>query len=157
MAVVSITTEMRGVMQLSTRESLGRWFAGALAALLAAGVFAPATARAGCTHDALSRHAALAGDSTGLELLNVPAAAGEPSVPLERPKPCSGVFCSGNPGLPGLPATTVIPRANDWGMLFAPPPSPVAGSFSRHHDGDRPRPIHDGQDVFHPPRRPTGC
>ena len=142
---------MRGVMRLSTRESLGRWFAGALVALLAAGLFAPATARAGCTH------AALTGDSIGLELLNIPAAAGEPSVPLERPKPCSGVFCSGNPGLPDLPAMAVTRRADDWAMLSEPPPPPVSDSFPRHHDDDRPQPIHDGPGVFHPPRRPTGC
>jgi hypothetical protein len=151
--VVSAQTEksLRGVMRLSTRgrESLGRSCVGALVALLAAGLFAPASARAGCSAYILSSHDAPAGKAGGLELLS---RASDPVRPANRPKPCSGVFCSGNPGLPDVPSTPITPQGDEWGLLAEPAVPPVAGSFPRHHDDDRLRPIQAGLGVFHPPR-----
>lgn len=144
----------RGVMRHTSRGSVGGTVAGALLAFLAVGVLAP-EARAGCSHYVLSRHAALERDGSGLDLLDA-SDTGRPAVPVERPKPCSGVFCSGNPGLPDLPTVSVDTRPGDWGLLSEPTTVPEADSFPRHHDDDRLSPSHCGSGVFHPPRAASG-
>jgi hypothetical protein len=137
-------------MRLSTRgrASVGRSCVGALVALLAAGLLAPSTARASCSWYALANHGA-PGAPDGLGLLT------RTTTLPDGPRPCSGVFCSGQPGLPVVPSTAVTPQPHDWGLLAAPPAPSAPDSFPRHHDDDRLRPVHTGEDVFHPPRIPS--
>jgi hypothetical protein len=129
----------------------GAWFA-----LLAGGLLAPGTARAGCAHYVVARGQAahdglpLPGD---LELLSERAsgdAAGRPHVPPGGPSPCSGMSCSRNPMPPMAPAPSGPLRADLWACLdFAPVPSacPSLAWAAGRRAG---RPVH----VAFPPERP---
>ena len=146
-------------MRPSRPESLRGTFVGALAAFLTVALFAPGTARASCSHYVRLKLAELDGGSHGLELLNLPGvAAGAASTapapaPGERPRPCSGAFCSGSPGLPDQPVNPAPTGGDDWGLLCETLPAPGVPPVLHLLDDDAPRPRHEGAGVFHPPRR----
>jgi len=91
-----------GEMRLLARRFLGGPWFGALLAILTIGIVLPSTARAGCAAHYVNSRSPWNGEVAHLELLNftgaIPAPAEE--TPGERPKPCSGALCSGNPAPP---------------------------------------------------------
>lgn len=130
--------------------------AGAWMALVAGGLVAPGSAQAGCSHYVISmgRQGAERPSLYDLEILSESRLRGtaEPArLPNDRPLPCSGPTCSGNPGPPVAPTAPVGPmRAEGWACLalsqppFAPP---SLASCEAHVAG---RPIH----LAFPPDRP---
>jgi hypothetical protein len=147
-------------MRLSTRESWGQFCAGALFALLAAGLAAPNASQAGCAHYVVVKGAPHPGLS-GLEMLGaeglLPLGNGEgraPAVPTpaDRPAPCTGVLCSGAPATPVMPAPPSTTRADQWGLLAASIPDVSDEPAYERPADSRLRPVLGGSGVFHPPR-----
>ena len=89
-------------MGLLARRSLGSLWFGALLAFVTLGSVLPSTAKAGCAAHYLSTRSSGNGELVHLELLNLTGAIPAPTeeMPGERPKPCSGALCSGNPAPP---------------------------------------------------------
>lgn len=136
---------------------------GACLALLAAACFAPVAARAGCVHDSLRRTLEPSGSAHFRWLIAagaMTASAGEPRpapLPVEReipgpPKPCSGPSCSGRDGPPAIPQVVVEPASGSWAWSGVSPDPDGTGSVELAAADLRPRPIHSGISVFHPPR-----
>jgi hypothetical protein len=131
-----------------------RWIrtaTGVALALLAVMFCAPA-ARGSCGHYVLV--GAKLAQATAPDV--APPAGGEalpPSVPEEKPRPCSGPSCSRGPaGLPAAPPAARPVSGEQWGcvvtLLALPPSGPVASLA----DGPSPRPLRLGSGVYHPPR-----
>ncbi len=136
-------------------------FAGAFLTLLAFGLLAPASARAGCVHDALGRSQQPAGAAHFDRLIAMgamPMPDGDPAPrPFEpatpgRPRPCSGPTCSNDSGVPPVPTATLAPASPSWAwagqLLDADGP---ASDLLPRREGLS-RPVHRGPSIFHPPR-----
>ncbi|MDR3634833.1 MAG: hypothetical protein P4L84_13595 [Isosphaeraceae bacterium] len=132
--------------------------AGAWIALLASGVLAPATARAGCTHYVLLRDQGTHGGVSvvnSLELLSpaeLPGAGERSRRPVGFPSPCSGLSCSRNPMPPMAPAPAGLFPADAWACLnFAPSPATLP-SLACMMDRCARRPVHFAFPPDRPPR-----
>ena len=118
-------------------------FAGAFLTLLAIGLLAPVSAKAGCEHP--SDRPAIGLDAFGTD--------GPKSDQLPPPKPCSGPSCSNKSAPPTTSAPQPPPRAELWGVVIEPSPVEPPGSSARTAEDDLDRPIRFAPSVFHPPRR----
>jgi hypothetical protein len=140
-------------MRLSTRGLLAGPWVGALFALLMLGIVSPSAARAGCS----SRHGG--GTTLGLELLASAAAFPDDpgETPHERPTPCSGAFCSGNPAPPFSAVPASSPSATgQWAIAAFPFTVAGPGSSAYPPIDARLRPVDLAGSVFHPPRPAFG-
>lgn len=146
----------RGVMRSAIFARFVVKWAGAMIVLAAAVLSAPQKAHAACSHYVRSMaHSPLS--EIGLELIGEARVMVEAVRPLpdENPArrlPCSGLLCSGQPGLPSVPAGVDLPRPGSWALL---PASPQIGK------PEPPCPPRDDADlrastarpaIFHPPR-----
>jgi hypothetical protein len=95
----------------------------------------------------------LSGD---LELLDVEVIAPKRvvpiSLPVERPKPCSGTMCSGNPAVPWAPIHTIPERVNQWALLESMTPVIGRRGFVLVHREAILSPSLLVCSIFHPPR-----
>ena len=132
----------------------GPWV-GALLALLTWGVVAPASARAGCSSDRVRHGPQPGGADAGLELLSLAgtAPAGHGEGPRERPTPCSGALCSGNPATPfSVPSPAPPPWTGHWALpaFLAPVTGPA--SYACPPVPPRLSPVDLACPIFRPPR-----
>lgn len=125
--------------------------------LLASGFCAPSAARAGCAgHYVKSRIAAVVASGRP-ELLDLTGALPTPQgeTPRERPTPCSGAFCSGNPATPFPPPPSVPPPVSgQWAHTASLVPLADPGSSAYPAVEARFRPVGRLCSIFHPPRNP---
>jgi hypothetical protein len=145
----------RGGMRLSVRGLLASPWFGVFFALPTLGVFLPSSARAGCLAHYITSHSGLNGDLTHLERLARTGAITTPygEAPSERPAPCTGALCSGNPGppLPTMPSV-LAPVEGQW-AIPAFPISPVGpDSFECQHVDASRHAVDCSCSIFHPPR-----
>ena len=130
-------------MRATRPRRLAKALAGAFLTLLAAGLLAPSSAKAGCEHPA--DRPAIGLDALGLD-------DGPKSDQLPPPKPCSGPSCSNRSAPPTTSAPQPPPRAELWGVVIETSEVDPPGS-SDWTAGDAPaRPIRIAPSVFHPPR-----
>jgi hypothetical protein len=131
---------------------------GALLALLAMVTLSPAAARAGCSaHDLILRSQAGGGISY-LDLLSSAGALSTPTdqAPRQRPAPCSGAFCSGNPASPVSPLPSVSSiGVRHWAIVALHVGQLEAGTLQGLFVDADLRPIDVSCTVFHPPRSPA--
>lgn len=128
--------------------------AGALVALAACGLFAPAQAQAGCAHYVIYR----SGQDQLSRFLD-PSVIGQNEILPDDsapspgpPRPCSGPTCSDNQPMPPGPTLTEVRYVEPWAWLSAILSLPEPGSA--HHLAlpvDARRSVM-GPGVFHPPR-----
>jgi hypothetical protein len=123
---------------------------------LAFAAFAPGSAEASCsqyvqTNSDLPIHQSSlaqlddAGSSNGATGASIPAAP-------QRPRPCSGALCSGQPAPPSSPTQIDVPRAGQWAIIATPTQGAVNDPvFSPGDDNDL-HPTHRSTSVYHPPR-----
>jgi hypothetical protein len=142
-------------MRVSGRGLLASTRMVALFVLLIGGVVRPQAARAGCAghyvRDRLNSQENLAQlDLLGLDGI-IPALPGKE--PLDRPKPCSGAFCSGHPAVP-FPAVPPLPSHFRGELALADSLRLAAdcGRFRRIPADEPLRPAVFPCSVFHPPR-----
>ena len=125
---------------------------GAALSLLVLVLLAPSVAEAGCSHLVTSKADAQSQASLIGSLIRDLGGPTDPApVPPGR-QPCSGSWCSGHPAVPTVPPGTFEGRLGTWawcgpiGQDLAVNPS-LLGTVSHN-----PRPLHRGNEVFHPPR-----
>ncbi|MFO0950130.1 MAG: hypothetical protein U0835_03065 [Isosphaeraceae bacterium] len=144
-------------MGRSARGHLAGPWVGALLALLTSGIVLPRSAQAGCAAHYIHTSESAAGSPQGLELLGlagvIPSPPGE--APRERPTPCSGALCSGNPA----PPSSAIPLApppwsGQWALPAFLSQLTGPGSYACAFLPERPRPVDHACPVFRPPRPP---
>ena len=141
-------------MNLALRHRLAPLWAGALAALLAGGVLAPAEARAGCSHYIVGQSEARVRSALAdLEVLSfVRHDESAPTTPADRPLPCSGPSCKSQPSAPPLIPAPPHARAELWACLDAngpqanPHPSLTGAERRAVH------PVHRSAPPVRPPR-----
>jgi hypothetical protein len=145
----------RGVMKRSAHDVPASHWVGALLTLLAAGLLLPSSARAGCINPHVtSRSHGPHGISDLIPLgrsggMSIPMG----DMPLDRPAPCSGALCSGNPAVPISTIPPVSPRFGDeWAISILAIVSPGPGTFVGKSRGGRLHSVDDPTSVFHPPR-----
>jgi hypothetical protein len=134
---------------------------GPIARLVFAGLilvcFAPASARAACSHYVRS-NADLPKFESLVErfdtTIKLATTASEPAAPAgpERRRGCSGAFCSGQPGTPGVPAQISIARASQWAILAKHFASAVPAAGFTPEDKKTLLPIACPISIDHPPR-----
>lgn len=146
-------------MKLSTRGLLAGPWVGALFALLLAGSVAPREARAGCSNQHHDGRQTGGGPADGLEMLS-PGGASAPDAPGEGsrpgPRPCSGVFCSGNPATPfSAPPSVPPPWSGHWALpaFLAAVAEPRPFAFPPHLACLSP--VDHACSIFRPPRALT--
>ena len=142
-------------MRVSGRGLLTNPRIAALLTLLIGGIVWPQAARAGCAAHYVNDRSSSLGSLAQVELLGldgiVPALPARS--PNNRPKPCSGAFCSGNPAVP-VPAIPSFP-SQQRGELALPDSLRLAADRGRfgHLLADEPlRPATFPSSIFHPPR-----
>ncbi len=127
----------------------------ALFALLTAGMLWPQTVRAGCSAHYVKDRLNTPGRLYRVDLLNLGGAVPAPSgrAPLDRPAPCSGAFCSGNPAIP-VPAVPSIPSLTHRELAIPDSLRLAANgeSFRRLLAHEPLRPVVFPCSIFHPPR-----
>jgi len=144
-----------GEMRLLARRFLGGPWFGALLAILTIGIVLPSTARAGCAAHYVNSRSPWNGEVAHLELLNftgaIPAPAEE--TPGERPKPCSGALCSGNP-VPPLSTMPSVPSltGGQWALPVCLVSQLGSGVFQRLPAHTDVFPVDHSCSIFHPPR-----
>jgi hypothetical protein len=139
------------VKQVRGFERLTRWGVGAVVLLLAHGLGAPGTARAGCSHLVTSQSDRQLGLNRLDDLItggSTAMPAGEPGRPSRR---CSGPGCSS--GIP-WPLSTTSPTSggpDQWATVEAI--LGLAAISPPRHLPDRPpaRPVGHKPSIFHPP------
>lgn len=142
-------------MRLPSRDlRAAPWF-GAILSLLTLGTVLPSAARAGCSAHYVTSQARPGGELAHLELLSAYGAVPTPQdeMPRERPTPCSGALCSGNPAPPlsTLPPAP-HPGAGQWAIAAFPIPLSDLGSLPCPPAGASLRPVDRACSIFHPPR-----
>jgi hypothetical protein len=96
-------------------QQLARFATGALTLLLVQGFCVQRSAWAGCSHVAVSQNDPGQVPSILDTLLNDVAGPLSDKKPLpERSRPCSGAFCSGQPGTPAGPAGAFDRQGDSW-------------------------------------------
>ena len=122
----------------------------AFAALLATGLAAPVTARAGCSHPYVVSRFDVANGVEPLDLL-----LGERPVerlPQAPPRPCSGPSCSKTPVAPLNAGATAPERAEQRGCLSDQRVADGSMSACLPPEEKVSQPLRLGASVFHPPR-----
>jgi hypothetical protein len=127
--------------------------AAALCALLSLAAIAPSRVQAGC-----ARHEGLlspqSGHSAHLDALDRAGALSTAATPgAPRPKPCSGVLCSGKPAVPPAPVLTIGSQPESWACPIDEIPAITTDSARMPADADLARPVRVGLPIFHPPRQ----
>ena len=125
---------------------------GAVLTLLALALLAPSAAKAGCSHlvttrDESGQHATL------VEPLMRDLAG--PSDPLSAPpsrRPCSGAWCAGRDAIPAVPPGAFEGRLRSWAWCMSSPDDLSTTPHFFSVDFPIVAPLHQGDDVFHPPR-----
>ena len=140
----------------ATLRRLAQVWTGAALVLLALGVLVPRSAEASCSHLAISAaQRSLVGSDLGvIDRVELVGNFAE-NAPLEAPsehKPCSGAFCSGQPGVPLSTVISDTPPSDSWAIVVAPQYVLLPDGNIIQHDDDEIRPIHEGAAIFHPPR-----
>ncbi len=149
-------------MSLERSQRLMRWLAGPLMAVLALGLIASGSARAGCSHPVTSefdrRVAAfdrldelITGAFTATVPVPVPGRPGR--APGDRPRPCDGPGCSGSMPRPG-PASSASPITHGFDHWIALGRSLDDASFISTRVVPEPAPACPAgyaPSVFHPP------
>ena len=142
-------------MRLLARRLLGTVWFGALLAFLTIGIVLPSTAWAGCAAHYVNSRSPWNGDVAHLELLNLTGAVPAPAeeTPGERPKPCSGALCSGNPApplstMPSVPSLT----GGRWALPVFLVSQLGSGVFRRLPADTDVCPVDHACSIFHPPR-----
>ena len=132
---------------------IARLGAGALLLLVVHLVWSPCSACAGCNHLVTSQ---LARDQLPLllePLVGDPAAHSIPFPVPATPRPCLGVWCSGQPAPPSVPSELFDHgQFESWAWFRSIPDSDSIASFVFCGNASSPRPVQTGNDVFHPPR-----
>jgi hypothetical protein len=132
---------------------IARLGAAALLFLMVQVVWLPRSACAGCNHLVTSQ---LAREQLSLlvePLIGDPAAHSVPFPAPAAPRPCLGVWCSGQPAPPSVPPGVFDHgRFESWAWSRSIPDSDSVASFVLFGDASSPRPVRQGNDVFHPPR-----
>ncbi|MFO0910872.1 MAG: hypothetical protein U0794_21445 [Isosphaeraceae bacterium] len=141
-------------MRRSARGLLTGPWVGACFALLTVVVVWSQPARAGCSAHYL-RQAETVGALRKLEVLTLAGTATPAPVeaPRERPAPCTGAFCSGQPAPPlSTPPLAPPPWTGHWALLLS---CPGNGGCRRVRDRRRSTPavVLTGS-LFRPPRTP---
>ncbi len=155
------TNEVHVPMRPVRSERLARWVAGPLVVVLALGLVATGSARAGCSHPVtsdLDRRIAAFDRLDELITGGVPAmaTAGEPGrIPSDwpRPRPCDGPGCSGSGPRPG-PASSASPVTDgldQWIALGRAPDDASPISTRLVPERAPARPAGHAPSVFHPP------
>ncbi|APW62113.1 hypothetical protein [Paludisphaera borealis] len=144
-------------MRRSTSKRLaGRWLA-ALLALATVGVVSSSNVRAaGCA----TGHAPRRSPATYralLEMLDAGGALPEPQGPApgDRPRPCTGAFCSGLPATPFSAVPEVSPGFDQWAIATSLVLLLDSGTMIRPHGEAEFQAVHQADPIFHPPRRPA--
>ncbi len=153
--VSNCSPSVRGGMRLLARKSVGSLWSGLLLAILTSGLVLPSAARAGCAGHYGDSRSPANGGVAHLELLGLTGALPVPAegMPGDRPKPCSGALCSGNPA-PPLSTIPSVPRSSggQW-ALPALLGTLVDTAVSRRQPADTDfRPVDQSCSIFHPPR-----
>lgn len=153
--VAICSPSMRGGMKLLARRFLGSLWFGLLLAILTSSLLLPSTVRAGCAgHYGNSPSPGNSGVAH-LELLSLTGAIPAPAegMPGDRPKPCSGALCSGNPAPPLSTIPSVPPSSGDqWALPAFLGTLVDSGVFQRLPAGTDVRPVDHPCSIFHPPR-----
>jgi hypothetical protein len=146
-----------------------RWnrvLAGAGIALLGSVLFAPATARAGCSHLVTSRTDRVQFShflqAVSLEQARDPLKRFQPTSrqqsPLppvhlpQSPRPCRGAWCADRPSIPAAPAGEVSVRIDSWAWcpaMHCLDPATESGQLEAAADR---RPLRRAAHTFRPPR-----
>ena len=129
------------------------WF-GAIFSLLTLGVALPSAARAGCTGHFVTWRSQPVGAPADLAFLDIGGTVPTPDdAPPERPTPCSGALCSGNPATP-LSATPTVPPPGlgQWALTVTPVSLSGPESVACAPEDADLRPAIGLCSVFHPPR-----
>jgi hypothetical protein len=142
-------------MRLSARGPLATPLLGAILSLLILGAVLPAEARAGCSDHYVSSRSRSDAELAHLELLGRSGAIPSPwdGSPHQRPTPCSGALCSGNPAPPPSTAPSVLPMgAGQWAIPASPVAVAAPGSLACPPADAGLRPVDRSCSIFHPPR-----
>lgn len=118
--------------------------------------FAPGSADASCSqyvqtisdlpiHQSSLAQLDDAGPSNGATGASLPAAP-------QRPRPCSGALCSGQPAPPSSPTQIDVPRAGQWAIIATPVQAAVNDPVFSPGDENDLHPTHRSTSVYHPPR-----
>lgn len=140
----------------TSRRLTGRWLA-ALMALATSGVVASSNAQAaGCA----TGHAPRRSSATYLAVMEMLAADGglaDPrgTTPVDRPRPCTGAFCSGLPATPFSAAPDSSPGLDQWAIAISLVLPTDAGTMIRIPAEPALRAVSQAAPIFHPPRRQT--
>jgi hypothetical protein len=134
-------------------QQLARFASGALALLLVQGFCAQRSAWAGCSHVAVSQNDPGQVPSILDTLLNDVAGPSSDRNPLpERSRPCSGAFCSGQPGTPAVPAGAFDRQGDSWAWCANHSGTlPTLYSFDSSGSASADAVIRSSG-IFHPPR-----
>jgi hypothetical protein len=133
-------------------QRLARLGTGALVLFVVQGICAPGSARAGCSHATVARN-----DPGGLQSIVdsflVDLAGPIDGYPARPPsRPCSGVFCSGEPATPAVPAGEFDLQADSWAWC-ASGSVRISGCRAFYPSGhSAPHSIVRISGIFHPPR-----
>src|SRR5271166_4641144 len=142
-------------MRLLARRLLGTVWFGALLAFLTIGIVLPSTAWAGCAAHYVKSRSPWNGEVAHLELLDLTGAIPAPAeeMPGDRPKPCSGALCSGNPAPPLSTMPSVPPlTGGQWALPVCLGSLVGSEVFQRLPVGTDVCPVDHSCSIFHPPR-----
>jgi hypothetical protein len=142
-------------MKVSAIESLQVPRCGFLLALLVLGGSLPCAARASCLNSHVSSNSKTFAGSAHLELLALTGALKGPreEIPNQRPLPCTGAMCSGNPAPPLSPVPSVPPSSGEqWAVASAAPDVNEPSLLAYQAFEVALRPVEGLCSVFHPPR-----
>jgi hypothetical protein len=122
---------------------------GAIALVVAYGMCAPGSAHGGCNHLVNSRS-----DSARHETIDRLSRdlAGQPQNAPIAPRPCSGAFCTGQPGTPAVPASAFDGTVDSWAWCAWNPTVVLTPSSFLAIQPGTPEPTRRASGVFHPPR-----
>jgi hypothetical protein len=126
--------------------------AGAVATLLALALPAPPAAKAECSHLVRSRHDPARLGSLVEPLVRDLAGRSDPPPVSPARRPCSGAWCSEQPGTPAIPPGPFEGWLGTWAWCDANAEGVPTDPSFLVADTDTLRPLGQGDDVFHPPR-----
>jgi hypothetical protein len=126
--------------------------AGAVLSLLTLALIAPPGAEGGCSHLVTSRTDLVRLSSLIEPLINDLAGRSDRLPGPQTPRPCSGMWCSGQPAVPPVPAGVFDELLDSWPMCPSASASGSASPTFLSAATTALRPVHQGSGVFHPPR-----
>jgi hypothetical protein len=121
------------------------------------GICAPRSACAGCTHMVVAQNDPGQLRSILDTLLDDVAGLSSHNNPLpERSRPCSGAFCSGQPGTPEVPSGLFDWPGDSWAWCASHSGMPPKLHSFDSSGSAATYPVVRPNDIFHPPRL-VGC